>query len=84
MTGIDIHSVVALLEDADDNGKTYAMVALKAQRLIRDCFLVARARVNRLLRWSTRCHRALPPRKSRILTHTRARQTSMISPPSAR
>jgi hypothetical protein len=49
MTGIDIHSVVALLEDADDNGKTYAMVALKAQRLIRDCFLVARARVNRPL-----------------------------------
>ena len=38
MTGIDIHSVVALLEDTDDNGKTYAMVALKAQRLIRDCF----------------------------------------------
>ena len=62
MTGIDIHSVVALLEDlpeeglvrgqvgtvvenwapgvcevefADDNGKTYAMVALKAEQLMR-------------------------------------------------
>ena len=62
MTGIDLHSVVALLEDlpeeglvrgqagtvvenwapgvhevefADDNGKTYAMVALKAERLMR-------------------------------------------------
>jgi hypothetical protein len=61
MTGIDIHSVVALLEDlpeeglvrcqvgtvvenwapgiyevefADDNGKTYAMVALKAEQLM--------------------------------------------------
>lgn len=62
MTDIDIHSVVALLEDlpdeglvrgqvgtvvenwapgvyevefADDNGKTYAMVALKAEQLMR-------------------------------------------------
>ena len=62
MTGIDIHSVVALLEDlpeeglvrgqvgtvvetwapgayevefADDNGRTYAMAALKAERLMR-------------------------------------------------
>ena len=62
MTGIDIHSVVALLEDlpeeglvrgqvgtvvenwapsvyevefADDNGKTYAMVALQAEQLMR-------------------------------------------------
>jgi hypothetical protein len=62
MTGVEIHSVVALLEDlaeeglvrgqvgtvvenwapgvyevefADDNGKTYAMVALKAEQLIR-------------------------------------------------
>lgn len=62
MMGIDIHSVVALLEDlpeeglvrgqvgtvvenwapgvyevefADDNGKTYAMVALKAEQLMR-------------------------------------------------
>ncbi len=62
MTGIDIHSVVALLEDlpeeglapgqvgtvvenwapdvyevefADDNGKAYAMVALKAEQLMR-------------------------------------------------
>ena len=62
MTGIDVHSVVALLEDlpeealvrgqvgtvveswapgvyevefADDNGKTYAMVALKAEMLMR-------------------------------------------------
>jgi len=62
MTGIDMHSVVALLEDlpeeglvrgqvgtvveswapgvyevefADDNGKTYAMVALKGEQLMR-------------------------------------------------
>ncbi|MGA9625026.1 MAG: DUF4926 domain-containing protein [Bryobacteraceae bacterium] len=62
MTGIDVHSVVALLEDlpeeglvrgqvgtvveswapgiyevefADDDGRTYAMVALKAERLMR-------------------------------------------------
>jgi hypothetical protein len=62
MAGIDIHSVVALLEDlpeeglvrgqvgtvveswapgvyevefADDNGKSYAMVALKTERLMR-------------------------------------------------
>ena len=62
MTGIDTHSVVALLEDlpeaglvhgqvgtvvenwapgvyevefADDNGKTYAMIALKADQLMR-------------------------------------------------
>jgi len=62
MAGVDIHSVVALLEDlpevglvrgevgavvenwapgvyevefADDNGKAYAMVALKAERLMR-------------------------------------------------
>ena len=62
MTGIEMHSVVALLEDlpeeglvrghvgtmvetwapgvyevefADDNGKTYAMVALKAEQLMR-------------------------------------------------
>lgn len=62
MTGVDMHSVVALLEDlpeeglvrgqvgtvvenwapgvyevefADDNGKTYAMVALKAEQLMR-------------------------------------------------
>jgi hypothetical protein len=62
MTGIDIHSVVALLEDlpeeglvrgqvgtvvenwapgiyevefADDHGKAYAMVALKAEQLMR-------------------------------------------------
>jgi hypothetical protein len=62
MTGVEIHSVVALLEDlpeeglvrgqvgtvveswspsvyevefADDNGKTYAMVALKAEQLMR-------------------------------------------------
>jgi hypothetical protein len=62
MTGIELHSVVALLEDlpaqglvrgqvgtvvetwapgvyevefCDDNGKTYAMVALKAEQLMR-------------------------------------------------
>ena len=62
MTGIEIHSVVALLEDlpeqglvrgqvgtvvetwapgvyevefCDDNGKTYAMVAVKAEQLMR-------------------------------------------------
>ena len=62
MTGIEMHAVVALLEDlprealvrgqvgtvvenwapgvyevefADDNGKTYAMVALKAEQLMR-------------------------------------------------
>jgi hypothetical protein len=62
MTGIEMHSVVALLEDlpeqglvrgqvgtvvetwapgvyevefCDDNGKTYAMVAVKAEQLIR-------------------------------------------------
>jgi hypothetical protein len=62
MTGIEMHSVVALLEDlpeqglvrgqvgtvvetwalgdyevefCDDNGKTYAMVALKAEQLMR-------------------------------------------------
>ena len=62
MTGVGMHSVVALLEDlreeglvrgqvgtvvenwapgvyevefADDNGKTYAMVALKAEQLMR-------------------------------------------------
>ena len=61
MTGVEIHSVVALLEDlpeglvrgqvgtvvenwapgvyevefADDNGRAYAMVALKAEQLMR-------------------------------------------------
>ena len=62
MTGVEIHSVVALLEDlpeeglvrgqvgtvvenwdpgvyevefADDNGRTYAMVALRAEQLMR-------------------------------------------------
>jgi Domain of unknown function (DUF4926) len=62
MTGVEMHSVVALLEDlpaeglvrgqvgtvvensapgvyevefADDNGRTYAMVALKAEQLMR-------------------------------------------------